>query len=291
MNLRPFIACCLAALASATHPAIAQLTGRDALAEVARVKGSAAASQIVSLTGRRGAEQPAAWNLVARDTSFPGRFRAYTVSGGRITAEVALPASESAAYASTPLDRTKLKVDSPVVFWRAHTEAEKALLGFDTVDYELRNAEFSSTPVWVVKLHDRAGGKIGELAVSAESGQVLRRAWSEAARPTAKRRGAISQPRRITTPAAAPQPTAQQTWEETRNSLNQGTKVVKSGLGKASTTVGGWLVRAGGAMQESSKTPAKPPASAPAPAPRPAAAPSYPAPAAPAPAPSYRPQP
>jgi hypothetical protein len=90
------------------------------------VKGSAAASQIVSLTGRRGAEQPAAWILVARDTSFPGRFRAYTVSGGRITAEVALPASESAAYASTPLDRTKLKVDSPVVFWRAHTEAEKA---------------------------------------------------------------------------------------------------------------------------------------------------------------------
>lgn len=257
MNLRPFIACCLAAFASATHPAIAQLTGRDALAEVARVKGSAAASQIVSLTGRRGAEQPAAWILVARDTSFPGRFRAYTVSGGRITAEVALPASESAAYASTPLDRTKLKVDSPVVFWRAHTEAEKALLGFDTVDYELRNAEFSSTPVWVVKLHDRAGGKIGELAVSAESGQVLRRAWSEAARPTSKRRGAISQPRRITTPAAAPQPTAQHTWEETRSSLNQGTKVVKSGLGKASTTVGGWLVRAGGAMQESSNTPAK----------------------------------
>jgi hypothetical protein len=68
---------------------------------------------------------------------------------------------------------------------------------------------------------------------------------------------------------------------------------VKSGLGKASTTVGGWLVRAGGAMQESSQAPAKPPASAPrsapAPAPRPAAAPSYPAPAAPA--PSYRPQP
>jgi len=248
MKAHLIIACSLALFLAATCPAAAQQTGREALMEVVRRKGPAA-SEIVTLSGQNGAEQPAAWRLVARDPAFPGRYREYQVKDGRLTSEQAVPAAESSSYASSPLVRAKIRVDSPVVFWRAHTEAKKALVGFDTVDYELRNAEFSTTPVWVVHLINQSGIKVGEVAVSAESGNVLRRTWFEAGRQPA--------PRPKLTPA---EQKTQDAWQGTRTGLHQGKKAVKTGLGKASTTVGGWLLRAGSAMQE-------PPAPAPAPAP------------------------
>lgn len=260
MNLIALFASGTLVVAGCTSTASAQQTGRDALAVVAREKGSAAAGQIVSLAGSRGAEQPAEWRLVARDAAFAGRFREYVVKGGRVAAAMAVPADESVQFASAPLVRNKVKIDSPVVFWRAHTEAKKALVGFDTVDYELRNAEFSNTPVWVVRLINKSGTKVGEVAVSAESGNVLRRTWFEEGRQTAAR-GTVSQPRQGSSTASLEQKT-QQAWDGTRTGWNQGKKAVKTGLSKASTTVGGWLLRAGGADQ--SPPPTKPPTSGPA---------------------------
>jgi hypothetical protein len=259
MKLTTLTACGALLTAGLAGMAAAQQTGREALATVAREKGAALAGQIISLSGERGAEQPAAWRLVARDPAFPGRFREYMVKGGRVASEHAVPAAESTSYATAPLVRNKVKIDSPVVFWRAHTEAKKALVGFDTVNYELRNAEFSTTPVWVVGLQNAAGTRVGELAVSAESGHVLRRTWFEAGLQTAQRPGAVGVPKR--TPAPVSQK-AQQAWQGTRTGLKQGTDVVKTGLSKASTTVGGWLLRAGGANQTPATAP-KPPTSGP----------------------------
>lgn len=235
--------------------ALAQQTGLEAWSVLTRDKGAGAGTQVVSLTGRRGSEQPAEWRLVARDPAFAGHFREYVVKGGRVASEHAMPTAESGSYATAPLVRSKVKIDSAIVFWRAHTEAKKALVGFDNVDYELRNAEFSTKPVWVVSLKNRTGGPVGEVAVSAESGQVLRRTWFEAGRQTAQRpgTGTVSPPKR-TGPSSALSNTAQQALEGTRTGWNQGTKAVKTGFSKASTAVGGWLLRAGKATSAPATT-------------------------------------
>ena len=239
-------------------PLAAQQTGLEALDALVRAKGAAAGARVVMLSGRRGAEQPAAWRLVARDPAFAGHFREYQVKGGRVASEHAVPTAESASFATAPLVRNKIKIDSHIVFWRAHTEAKKALVGFDSVDYELRNAEFSTKPVWVVSLTGRGGAKVGEIAVSAESGNVLRRTWFEAGRQTAQRPANASTPRGST--SAVISDTAQQAWAGTRTGWNQGKKAVKTGFSKASTTVGGWLIRAGGGTPPaaSAATPAQP---------------------------------
>jgi hypothetical protein len=238
-------------------PLAAQQTGLEALGVLVRTKGAAAGAQVVTVSGRRGAEQPAIWRLVARDPAFAGHFREYLVKAGRVTSEAAVPTAESASYATAPLVRSALKIDSHIVFWRAHTEAKKVLVGFDTVDYELRNAEFSTKPVWVVSLTGRSGAKVGELAVSAETGNVLRRTWFEAGRQTAQRPPAASAPRNGTN--AVITDTAQQAWDGTRTGWNQGKKAVKTGFSKASTTVGGWLIRAGGGTPPAAPSAATPP--------------------------------
>jgi hypothetical protein len=246
MNLTALSAGAAGLLVALASSVVAQQTGLDAFAVLTRDKGSTAGTQVVSLSGRRGAEQPDAWRLVARDPAFAGHFREYVVKAGRVISEHAVPTAESASYATAPLVRAKVKIDSPVVFWRAHTEAKKALVGFDTVDYELRNAEFSTKPVWVVSLIGRGGSKVGEVAVSAESGNVLRRTWFEAGRQTVQRTGTVGTPQRSGTTTALSDK-AQQALDGTRTGWNQGKKAVKTGFSKASTTVGGWLLRAGSA--------------------------------------------
>lgn len=234
-----------AALWGLSLMAAAQVTGLEALAVLTRDKGGAAGAQVVSMSGRRGGEQPTEWRVVARDPAFAGQFREFRVKDGRVVSEHAVPAAESGSYRTAPLARGRVKIDSPVVFWRAHTEAKKALVGFDTVDYQLRNAEFSSQPVWVVGLTNQSGAKVGELAVSAESGNVLRRAWYEAGRQTAPPAGTVSQSQRARTTAVLEE-TAQQAWQGTRTGWNHGKKAVRTGFSKASTSVGNWLLRAGG---------------------------------------------
>ena len=266
-----FLGAALLLTGLASSAAAQQTTGLEALDNLTGFKGAAIGSRVVALQGERGAEQPAIWRVVAKDPAFPGQFREYEVKAGRVISEQAVPPAEAGTYVTTPLVRGKLKIDSPVVFWRAHTEGRKALIGFDAVDYELRNAEFSTTPVWVVRLRTKKGTLVGELAVSAESGQVLRRSWYEAGRQTARK----TQTR--TTPAAgSPAPataaineTAQQAWQGTRKGWNQGKKAVQTGFSKASTTVGGWLLKAGQATAPTStESSARKPAAAPPPKPQ-----------------------
>jgi hypothetical protein len=233
----------------------AQQTAFAAWDVLSRDRGAAVGGEVVLVSGEKGSEQPEVWRMVARDPAFAGRFREYGVRRGRVVSEAAVPAAQTVGLSGSPLNRGRIKIDSHVVFWRAYSEGKKALIGFDSVDYELRNAEFSTKPVWVVRLLKNGGIRVGELAISAESGQVLRRTWFEAGRQTASGPGATSTSNRgsaTTTTTKAPaatavSATAQQAWEGTRTGWNQGTRAVKSGFSKASTTVGGWLMRAGAA--------------------------------------------
>ncbi len=249
----------LAALTALLAPlAQAQQTGKAALSVVARQRGQAGASA-VSIEGRNGQDQPATWRVVTKDPEFAGRYRAYLVSGNRIVSEEAVSAEESARYSGTSLQTKRVKIDSTGAFMAADQAAKKALVGFDSLDYSLRNKELSSDPVWQITLVDQATRPVGELIVSAESGAVLRRTWYESGRQVAT--GNTRQPARATVsgPVSTAPPAgtgtaagstvadrAQQVWEKTRDGFEQGKSIVRTGFTKATTTVSGWIDRARG---------------------------------------------
>lgn len=64
-----------------------------------------------------------------------------------------------------------------MVFATVDKAAKKALVGFDSINYQLRAKELSNEPVWSVSLIDQFGQTVGTLIVSAESGAVLSRTW------------------------------------------------------------------------------------------------------------------
>jgi hypothetical protein len=226
----------------------AQTTGRGALTALTREKGAQIASQVVLVSGSQGQDQPAAWRVIARDPEFAGRFREYTIQKGRVVQAGPLPAQEAGNLSRAPIVSKRIKVDSTMAFAAADRAAKEALVGFDSLDYELRNKELSQDPVWVVRLTDANGAAAGELIISAESGVVLRKTWYETGR---------RQPESTATLAAKPQgtgsvgqptanafgQTAQHLWDGTRHGIEQGKEVVKTGFQRAGTSVRGWFDR------------------------------------------------
>jgi hypothetical protein len=160
-------------------PAVGQQTARGALRGLATARGSAIASQVVTVAGERGQDQPRAWRIVARDTTYPGRYLEFVMRDGRIIEEKALTAAQAATQRAAPLATRRVRIDSKQVFATADAEAKAALIGFDCLDYELRNKEFSQDPIWYVRLMSENGDAVGELVVAADTGTVLRRAWSD----------------------------------------------------------------------------------------------------------------
>lgn len=234
--------------AAAATTAAGQQTGKSALETLEKAPGGATA-KVMSVSGLRGQEQPDTWRVIARDPKTRGAFREYIVRNSKIVQVAPLPAEAATGLPLNPLTKTRVKFDSTQAFWRADQAAKKAKVGFDSADYELRNAEYTETPVWLVTLADQSGAAVGEVAVSAETGNLLRQAWFDAARPQTGSGLAANDPRRgqVGTPQSG-QPgigqRAQQVWEGTRQGIETGKEAVKTGFHKATDTVGGWINKA-----------------------------------------------
>jgi hypothetical protein len=136
------------------------------------------------VAGERGQDQPTAWRIVTRDSEQPGRFREFVVQNGKVVDERFLRPDERPPAAQAALATRRVRVDSKQVFVKADAAARKALVGFDSLDYELRTKEFSTDPVWVVRLNDQDGTVVGELAISCDNGAILRSSWFEPDRRT-----------------------------------------------------------------------------------------------------------
>ncbi len=246
--------------------AAAQTTGKTALSLVAKARGVPAGA-IVEVSGVRGQDQPASWRVITRDPEFAGRFREYYVRGGKIATVGPLAAEEAPTVAHAGVSPSLVKIDSTQAFQTANEAAKTALVGFDSINYHLRNKEFSNDPIWMVRLVDQRGKQVGEVVISAQTGQVLRRTWHENGRSYANNaepapRPAPAKPRATVTRSAAPttpgrqaagqqaarpaSSSAQEIWENTRNGFNTSKDAVKTGYQKASSVIGGWINRARG---------------------------------------------
>ena len=153
------------------------ITARAALDRIAAKHSPALVERIVEMKGRRGQSQPREWWIVVHDDRAPYRLRTMWVGDVRATDEGEnddfYPDELPVGFASTK----KLKLDSPAAFEILLAEAERAKVGFDSVDYKLRSMEFGDEPVWSLTARDRSGRVAGRIVISAFDGAVFRTVW------------------------------------------------------------------------------------------------------------------
>jgi len=133
----------------------------------------AGTSKVVEIRGERGDPQPAEWTLLLRDTSARGGVRELTVVNGRITAERTPLRAPAEVAALVPMESEKLKVDADAVFRTAQREAERSRIGFNWIDYTLRNDPATNAPVWTAGLYDHMGAPLATMKISATGGEVV----------------------------------------------------------------------------------------------------------------------
>lgn len=254
----------LTALLGMGSVATAQTTGKTALALVAKARGVPAGA-ILEVSGVNGQDQPPVWRVITRDPEFTGRFREYHVSQGKITAVGPLSDDAAPVVNRAGLVPTSVKIDSPQVFHTANEAAKTALVGFDSIDYLLRNKEYSSDPIWVVRLKDYRGQQVGEIVISAQTGHMLQRTWFQNGRAYANTSSEAPPKKTGTTAPSQPQgkvaraggtanrqaegaatpgktySTGQEFLESARAGLNQSREALKTGYQRASSVIGGWI--------------------------------------------------
>lgn len=127
---------------------------------------------LAEINGLRGESQPQSWKFLSLDPSARGGIREVVVSRGEVESIRTPLRGTSEIAGRTPLDRSRLKVDSDRAFQIANQEATRARIAFHWVDYTLR-AEDSSEPVWKLRLFDRMGIPVATVHLSAESGAIV----------------------------------------------------------------------------------------------------------------------
>jgi len=188
--------------ATALPAAAAQLPAYEALRTIGREKGESLLRSIVEMRGSSGAPQPSEWLVSLRDPSARSGIREFVVGSKGIRSE-RTPVVSAAGTASA-MSASSLNLDSTGAFNTANKEAAKAKLGFDTLNYVLKNRK--GVPAWTVRLFDSTGLEVGMLEISAKDGQTV----------TPLRRPVMTTGER---PSAAPSPApsggpADNTWVE-----------------------------------------------------------------------------
>jgi hypothetical protein len=161
-----------------------QITGLFAIESVRRAFAEVAAGAVVELaSGENGQPQPREWFLTVHDPGSPTTLHTFWTSRDRSTDEGA----NAEFYPANPprgfILGTRLVKDSTDAFAAANAAADLAGIGFDSVSYRLRSREFSTEPVWELSLFDRRGHVAGTVAVSGETGTVLRTIWFRRGHP------------------------------------------------------------------------------------------------------------
>ncbi len=147
-----------------------QISAYEAMISVGRAKGDALLANLVEVRGVDAAPQPAQWTLSFKDASARGGIREFVVNDKGISAE-RTPLQTRGAGSSGTMAATALKLNSTGVFTAANAEAAKAKLGFNTLDYRLRNK--GGVPVWLVRLSDVDGNEVGVIEFSAKDGTIV----------------------------------------------------------------------------------------------------------------------
>ena len=174
--LLPMAALLLAATLSESVAAPG-ITAKTALDRISAKYGPGMVGKIVEMKGARGQSQPMEWWIVVNDERSRYRLRTLWVGDVRATDEGEnddfYPARLPVGYASV----AKLKIDSTAAFEVMVREAQAAKVGFDSVDYKLRSAEFGDEPIWSLTAKDGRGRVVGRVVLSGFDAAVFRTVW------------------------------------------------------------------------------------------------------------------
>jgi hypothetical protein len=148
----------------------AQDTAYKALHAIGTQRGEKALNQVVAISGSSGRPQPVDWRISLSDPQARGGVRELEIVSGQISSE-RTPARPEIAGA-TPIDLTKLNVDSDGAFHTAEQEASKNGVGFDSVTYRL-TPDASGQPVWSLELFDYEQRPVGKVRIAASNNTLL----------------------------------------------------------------------------------------------------------------------
>jgi hypothetical protein len=157
-------------------------TAIEALAAYKNYSARDKLTGLVEVSGTKGVPTPEIWHLVIYDPRSPTRLSAINVRGSHVTergpSREYYPEREPSGY----FEMAKVNVDCAGAFRIADREANRAMVGFDTIDYLLRAREFGDEPVWILTLRTTAGNTAGTVTLSATGGKVLRTVWTRPGR-------------------------------------------------------------------------------------------------------------
>ncbi|MCB1234150.1 MAG: hypothetical protein KDM91_03680 [Verrucomicrobiae bacterium] len=153
------------------------LAAKTAMEQLGKRFGNDRVEWIIEMRGYEGVPQPEEWEIVCYDPNARFLAREYWAGIGEETNEGPtndfFPKRSPSGY----IRLSDLKVDSRAAFTIAESEARKAKIGFDAVNYILRAREYSQEPIWTLELLDARNNVAGKIYISGETGEVLRLVW------------------------------------------------------------------------------------------------------------------
>lgn len=170
------ITCSLAAELSRATPE-KYASGIPSLDAFLKSKHSAPGAVVVGMTGFYGQDQPQQWLILTKDRTSDEMMEEWVIADGKIQGKREIRRLPMQDLPTLSIDRSRLKVDSDEAFVIAERLADRALMGYDSVHYQLRTRDLGNEPVWVVNMLDPAGRSVGIHYISAESGNILRSIW------------------------------------------------------------------------------------------------------------------
>lgn len=147
--------------------------GTAYLALKAAQKGADGSASLITITGERGAPQPQEWKVIFGDSAARGGIREIVTSGDVIVSQ-RTPLKGNTGVGSEPaIALTRLNLDSDGAFEIANKQAIAKKIGFSWVDYTLRANAVGGAPMWILRLYDSMGIRVGVIQISAENGSLI----------------------------------------------------------------------------------------------------------------------
>jgi hypothetical protein len=152
----------------------AQADGGTAyLALKAAQKSVDSSARLIEVTGERGEPQPQEWKVILSDPTARGGIREIVASGDVVVSQ-RTPVKGYTGVGSDPsIALARLNVDSDRAFEIANKQAVARKIGFSWVDYTLRANAEGGAPLWILRLQNNMGSKVGVVQISAENGSVV----------------------------------------------------------------------------------------------------------------------
>jgi len=152
--------------------ALAGDTAYDALRVACAKAGKDAQSRIVLISGTAGKPQPAVWRVVLEEGGARAATQELDVQRDKV---VGIRKGAASFAPGSRLNLAAIQLDSDGVFTIANTEALRADVTFDRLDYVLSTGNPGGAPTWKVELFDGPSMRVGSLRVAADTGVILER--------------------------------------------------------------------------------------------------------------------